>query len=128
MYRPAAIKQLETLADEVGARFEPSTVDERPVDIVNRALKNAKTAFSDVLLVDTAGRLAIDEEMMAEISALHKAINPVETLFVIDAMTGQDAVNTATAFDRAWHYRCDPDQGRRRHPRRCRALSSLGDG
>ena len=100
MYRPAAIKQLETLADEVGARFEPSTVDERPVDIVNRALKNAKTAFSDVLLVDTAGRLAIDEEMMAEISALHKAINPVETLFVIDAMTGQDAVNTATAFDR----------------------------
>ncbi len=101
VYRPAAIKQLETLADEVGARFEPSNVDERPVDIVNRALKNAKTAFSDVLLVDTAGRLAIDEEMMAEISALHKAINPVETLFVIDAMTGQDAVNTATAFDRA---------------------------
>ena len=101
VYRPAAIKQLETLAEEVGARFEPSTVDERPVDIVNRALKNAKTAFSDVLLVDTAGRLAIDEQMMAEISALHKAINPIETLFVIDAMTGQDAVNTATAFDRA---------------------------
>jgi signal recognition particle subunit SRP54 len=101
VYRPAAIKQLETLAEEVGARFEPSTVEERPVDIVNRALKNAKTAFSDVLLVDTAGRLAIDDEMMAEISALHKAISPVETLFVIDAMTGQDAVNTATAFDRA---------------------------
>ena len=98
VYRPAAIKQLETLAEEVGARFEPSTVEERPVDIVNRALKNAKTAFSDVLLVDTAGRLAIDDEMMAEISALHKAISPVETLFVIDAMTGQDAANTAKQF------------------------------
>lgn len=101
VYRPAAIKQLETLANEVGARFEASSVEEKPVDIVNRALKNAKTAFSDVLLVDTAGRLAIDSDMMAEIGALHSAINPVETLFVIDAMTGQDAVNTATAFDRA---------------------------
>ena len=101
VYRPAAIKQLETLANEVGARFEASSVEEKPVDIVNRALKNAKTAFSDVLLVDTAGRLAIDSDMMAEIGALHAAINPVETLFVIDAMTGQDAVNTATAFDRA---------------------------
>ena len=101
VYRPAAIKQLETLAEEVGARFEPSSTDEQPVEIVNRALKNAKTAFSDVLLVDTAGRLAIDSEMMDEISALHRAINPVETLFVIDAMTGQDAVNTASAFDRA---------------------------
>jgi len=100
VYRPAAIKQLETLANEVGARFEASSVEEKPVDIVNRALKNAKTAFSDVLLVDTAGRLAIDSDMMAEIGALHSAINPVETLFVIDAMTGQDAVNTATAFDR----------------------------
>lgn len=101
VYRPAAIKQLEMLANEVGARFEASSVEEKPVDIVNRALKNAKTAFSDVLLVDTAGRLAIDSDMMAEIGALHSAINPVETLFVIDAMTGQDAVNTATAFDRA---------------------------
>lgn len=98
VYRPAAIKQLETLAAEVGARFEPSNADERPVDIVNRALASAKIAFSDVLLVDTAGRLAIDDAMMAEIRELHGAVNPIETLFVVDAMTGQDAVNTAKAF------------------------------
>ena len=101
VYRPAAIKQLETLAEEVGARFEPSTADEKPVVIVERAVANAKIAFSDVVLVDTAGRLAIDDEMMAEIKALNDAILPIETLFVIDAMTGQDAVNTASAFDRA---------------------------
>lgn len=101
VYRPAAIKQLETLAEEVGARFEPSTADEKPVKIVERAVANAKIAFSDVVLVDTAGRLAIDDEMMAEIKALNDAISPIETLFVIDAMTGQDAVNTASAFDRA---------------------------
>jgi signal recognition particle subunit SRP54 len=98
VYRPAAIKQLETLAAEVGARFEPSDADEMPVDIVRRAIADARVAFSDVLLVDTAGRLAIDDEMMAEISALHKAVDPIETLFVVDAMTGQDAANTAKAF------------------------------
>ena len=98
VYRPAAIKQLETLAAEVGARFEPSHADEKPVDIVNRALASAKVSFSDVLLVDTAGRLAVDDAMMAEIQALHAAVNPIETLFVVDAMTGQDAVNTAKVF------------------------------
>lgn len=98
VYRPAAIKQLETLAAEVGARFESSDANEMPVDIVRRAIADARVAFSDVLLVDTAGRLAIDDEMMAEISALHKAVDPIETLFVVDAMTGQDAANTAKAF------------------------------
>ena len=98
VYRPAAIKQLETLAVEVGARFEPSSGEERPVAIVQRALENARVNFSDVLLVDTAGRLAVDEAMMAEIRELHAAVNPVETLFVVDAMTGQDAVQTARAF------------------------------
>ena len=98
VYRPAAITQLETLAEEVGARFEPSDASESPVDIVKRAMNDAKVAFSDVLLVDTAGRLAVDEEMMAEIKALHEAVNPIETLFVVDAMTGQDAANTAKAF------------------------------
>ena len=100
VYRPAAITQLETLAAEVGARFEPSNPSEKPVDIVQRAVRDAKVAFSDVLLVDTAGRLAIDEEMMSEISALHQAIQPIETLFVVDAMTGQDAANTAKAFNK----------------------------
>ena len=98
VYRPAAIKQLETLAAEVGARFEPSNANEVPVDIVRRAIADARVAFSDVLLVDTAGRLAIDDQMMAEISALHEAVDPIETLFVVDAMTGQDAANTAKAF------------------------------
>lgn len=101
VYRPAAIRQLETLAAEVGARFEPSEESEAPIAIVQRALERAKVAFSDVLIVDTAGRLAVDEPMMAEISALHQAIQPIETLFVVDAMTGQDAVNTAEAFGRA---------------------------
>ena len=101
VYRPAAIKQLETLAAEVGARFEPSAAAENPVDIVNRALNSARINFSDVLLVDTAGRLAIDQVMMDEIKALHAAVNPLETLFVVDAMTGQDAANTAKAFGEA---------------------------
>jgi signal recognition particle subunit SRP54 len=101
VYRPAAIKQLETLAAEVGARFEPSAADEKPVDIVNRALESARINFSDVLLVDTAGRLAIDQAMMDEIKSLHAAVNPLETLFVVDAMTGQDAANTAKAFGEA---------------------------
>lgn len=98
VYRPAAIKQLETLAAEVGARFEPSSADEKPVDIVNRALEQARLNFTDVLLVDTAGRLAVDEAMMAEIRELHAAVRPIETLFVVDAMMGQDAVMTARAF------------------------------
>ncbi len=101
VYRPAAIDQLETLAKEVEARFIPSNPSEAPVDIATRALQEAKTNFDDVLIVDTAGRLAIDEEMMAEIAAIHGALNPVETLFVVDAMTGQDAANTAKAFNDA---------------------------
>jgi signal recognition particle subunit SRP54 len=101
VYRPAAIKQLETLAGEVGADFFPSDTSQKPVEIVQAALAHAKIKFSDVLIVDTAGRLAIDEEMMAEIAQLHAAVNPVETLFVVDAMTGQDAANTARAFGEA---------------------------
>ena len=98
VYRPAAIKQLETLADENGLRFFESDVAEKPVDIVNRALDQARRQFMDVLIVDTAGRLHIDDEMMGEIKALHAAIKPIETLFVVDSMTGQDAANTAKAF------------------------------
>lgn len=101
VYRPAAIKQLETLAGEVGVDFFPSEVGQKPEDIVEAALAHARIKFQDVLLVDTAGRLAIDEEMMAEIAALHAAVKPVETLFVVDAMTGQDAANTAKAFGEA---------------------------
>ena len=101
VYRPAAIKQLETLATEVGAQFFPSDISQKPVKIAQAAIKEAKSQFADVLIVDTAGRLAIDEEMMGEIQELHKAINPVETLFVVDAMTGQDAANTAKAFNEA---------------------------
>ncbi len=101
VYRPAAIKQLETLAGEVDAVFFPSDTSQKPVDIANAAIKEAKLKFIDVVLVDTAGRLAIDDEMMAEISALHAAVKPVETLFVVDAMTGQDAANTAKAFNEA---------------------------
>ncbi len=98
VYRPAAIKQLETLANDLGVDFFPSTPDQKPIDIANAAIDHAKKKFYDVLIVDTAGRLAIDEQMMAEIQARHKAINPVETLFVVDAMTGQDAADTAKAF------------------------------
>lgn len=98
VYRPAAIKQLQTLADENGLRFFESDVAEKPVDIVNRALDQARRQFMDVLIVDTAGRLHVDDEMMGEIKALHAAINPIETLFVVDSMTGQDAANTAKAF------------------------------
>lgn len=101
VYRPAAIAQLKTLAAEVGAHFVPSSGDEQPLDIVRRAVKEAATQFADVLLVDTAGRLAIDDAMMAEIRALHHELKPVETLFVVDAMTGQDAANTAKAFNDA---------------------------
>ncbi|MGO1298149.1 MAG: signal recognition particle protein [Vibrio sp.] len=98
VYRPAAIKQLETLAEGVGVEFFPSSADQKPIDIANAAVDHAKKKFFDVLIVDTAGRLAIDEDMMAEIQSLHTAIKPVETLFVVDAMTGQDAANTAKAF------------------------------
>jgi signal recognition particle subunit SRP54 len=101
VYRPAAIKQLETLADEVGVDFFPSDAGQKPEAIVQDALAHARIKFSDVLIVDTAGRLAIDEEMMAEITALHAAVKPVETLFVVDAMTGQDAATTAKAFGEA---------------------------
>ena len=101
VYRPAAIKQLETLAADVGATFFHSSIDQKPVDIANAALAEAKLKFHDVLIVDTAGRLAVDEAMMAEIQQLHAAIKPIETLFVVDAMTGQDAANTAKAFSDA---------------------------
>ncbi|MCF6189886.1 MAG: signal recognition particle protein [Cocleimonas sp.] len=101
VYRPAAIKQLETLAEQVKATFIPSEVGQSPVDIATNALDFAKKNHIDVLLVDTAGRLHIDEEMMGEIQAIHAAVNPVETLFVVDAMTGQDAANTAKAFGEA---------------------------
>ncbi len=101
VYRPAAIDQLQILADEVQARFISSTPSESPVDIVDRALVDARTQFDDVLIVDTAGRLSIDEEMMAEIALLHGVLTPVETLFVVDAMTGQDAALTSKAFDEA---------------------------
>jgi len=101
VYRPAAIKQLETLATEVDALFFPSDISQKPVDIAKAAIAEAKTQFADVLIVDTAGRLAVDEAMMAEIQQLHKVIDPVETLFVVDAMTGQDAANTAKAFNEA---------------------------
>ena len=101
VYRPAAIKQLETLAGEVEAEFFPSDAEEKPVDIAKNALKHAKKILADVLIVDTAGRLHIDEDLMSEIQGLHKTLDPVETLFVIDAMIGQDAVNTAKAFDDA---------------------------
>jgi len=101
VYRPAAIEQLKTLAEQVGVLFFPSSADQKPEAIVRAAIDDARKSFVDVLLVDTAGRLAIDEAMMAEIKAVHAAINPVETLFVVDAMQGQDAVNTAQAFNEA---------------------------
>ena len=101
IYRPAAIKQLETLAAEVDAEFFPSDITQNPIDIANAAILHAKKKFIDVVIVDTAGRLAVDAEMMTEIVDLHAAINPIETLFVVDAMTGQDAANTAKAFDEA---------------------------
>jgi len=101
VYRPAAIKQLETLAIDVGVKFFASDVSQKPQDIVQAALKAARKSFVDVLLVDTAGRLAIDAEMMTEIGDLHRLLNPIETLFVVDAMTGQDAATTARAFNEA---------------------------
>ncbi|MBC7611090.1 MAG: signal recognition particle protein, partial [Polaromonas sp.] len=98
VYRPAAIEQLKTVTAQAGADWFPSTPDQKPVDIARAAIDYARRHFFDVLLVDTAGRLAIDEALMAEIKELHAVLNPVETLFVVDAMQGQDAVNTAKAF------------------------------
>ncbi len=101
VYRPAAIEQLRTLAEQVGAVFHPSDLTQSPVSIAQGAVEAARRQFADVLIVDTAGRLAIDEAMMQEIAAIHAAILPTETLFVVDAMTGQDAANTAKAFSQA---------------------------
>jgi signal recognition particle subunit SRP54 len=98
VYRPAAIAQLQTLAAQAGVDFFPSSVGQAPVAIAEAALDYARKHYEDVVLVDTAGRLGIDEAMMREIAALHAAVQPVETLFVVDAMQGQDAVNTAKAF------------------------------
>ncbi len=101
VYRPAAIDQLETLAKEVGADFFPSDPSQDPVDIARAAIDQARKKAEDVVIIDTAGRLHIDDEMMAEIKRLHDAVEPIETLFVVDSMTGQDAANTARAFNEA---------------------------
>ncbi|ARO67729.1 signal recognition particle protein [Xylella fastidiosa subsp. pauca] len=101
VYRPAAIEQLRILSEQVNVLCFPSSVEQNPVDIVHAAIADAKKSFVDVLLVDTAGRLAIDQGMMDEIKALHDTLVPVETLFVVDSMTGQDAANTAKAFSEA---------------------------
>lgn len=99
VYRPAAIQQLKTLAHEVGVDFYPSEANQDPVAIAQGALQQARTRLLDVLIIDTAGRLHVDDQMMAEIKRLHGAVEPVETLFVVDSMTGQDAANTAQAFN-----------------------------
>ncbi len=101
VYRPAAIEQLKTLARDIEVEFFPSTADQNPIKIAKAAVEQAKRDVVDVLIVDTAGRLHVDDEMMSEIKALHKAVNPVETLFIVDSMTGQDAANTAKSFDEA---------------------------
>jgi len=101
VYRPAAIEQLKSVTQQAGAEWFPSTPDQSPLDIVAAALDYAKRHFVDVLLVDTAGRLAIDEKLMQEIQSLHIFLKPIETLFVVDAMQGQDAINTARAFKEA---------------------------
>ena len=98
VYRPAAIEQLKTVAAQVGAEFFPSDASQKPLDIARAAVDHARRHHFDVLILDTAGRLGIDEAMMQEIRALHDLVKPVETLFVVDAMQGQDAVNTARAF------------------------------
>ena len=101
IYRPAAIEQLKLLASEVGAVFYPSDISQDPVKIALAAVEHASRQFLDVLIVDTAGRLHIDDTMMNEIKCLHQTLQPVETLFVVDSMTGQDAANTAAAFNNA---------------------------
>jgi len=119
VYRPAAIEQLRKLAGEAGAEFFPSTSDQAPEAIARQALEHARLHGVEVLIVDSAGRLHIDQEMMAEIQRLHAMLTPVETLFVVDSMTGQDAANTARAFDAA---RRGADQDRRRRSRRRRSV------
>ena len=99
VYRPAAIKQLETLSGEINSLFFPSDSSQKPVNIAKAAIAQAKKQFADILLIDTAGRLHIDSEMMDEIKQLHTVASPTETLFVVDSMTGQDAANTAKAFN-----------------------------
>ena len=101
IYRPAAIEQLKTLAAQVDTEFFPSSIEQKPTDIARAAVAYARNHHIDVVLVDTAGRLHIDAEMMTEIQQIHAAVNPIETLFVVDSMTGQDAANTARAFDEA---------------------------
>ncbi len=101
VYRPAAIEQLRTVAEGVGAAYFPSDERQKPLEIASAALKEAKRCVKDVLIIDTAGRLHIDQAMMAEVKALHAAVNPLETLFVVDGMTGQDAAKTAKAFNEA---------------------------
>jgi signal recognition particle subunit SRP54 len=101
VYRPAAIRQLQTVTEQVGADFFPSEANQKPADIARAAIDWAKRHYHDVVIVDTAGRLGIDEAMMNEISELHALLKPAETLFVVDAMLGQDAVNTAKAFNDA---------------------------
>ncbi len=101
VYRPAAIEQLKTVSAQAGAEWFPSSPEQRPVEIARAAIDHARRHFFDVLLVDTAGRLAIDDALMAEISDLHTELKPIETLFVVDAMQGQDAANTARAFGQA---------------------------
>jgi signal recognition particle subunit SRP54 len=101
IYRPAAIQQLETVASQVGATFFPSSIDQKPVDIIKAAIDAAQRAHKDVLIIDTAGRLHIDQQMMAEVQQIHQACKPTETLFVVDSMTGQDAAKTAKVFNDA---------------------------
>jgi signal recognition particle subunit SRP54 len=101
IYRPAAIKQLETLAEQVEVDHFPSEASQNPIDIATNALAHAKKQLHDVLIIDTAGRLHVDDEMMSEIKLLHEKVNPVETLFIVDSMTGQDAANTAKSFNEA---------------------------
>lgn len=101
IYRPAAIEQLATLAQQIDVHYFPSHSSQKPVDIAKQAITEAKTKAIDVVIIDTAGRLHIDGEMMEEIKQIHQAINPIETLFVVDSMTGQDAANTAKAFNDA---------------------------
>ncbi|STX50339.1 signal recognition particle protein Ffh [Legionella busanensis] len=101
VYRPAAIEQLELLANQLNVPFHPAATHENPVNIAKQALDNAKKQYMDVLIVDTAGRLHIDADMMDEIKSIHQAVTPIETLFVVDSMTGQDAATTAKAFHEA---------------------------
>ena len=97
--RPAAINQLQVVGEQIGVEVYAEVGNNNPVEISNNAIQHAKANGKNVVIIDTAGRLAVDEEMMNEISSIHKAVNPHETLFVVDSMTGQDAVNTAKAFN-----------------------------